>query len=191
LTWVCIAVVTLSSLQVALKFLSLRLNRKNSHDSRVQTRPPTMPSSENRHCHLDTDIDAKCNLDAAVDPCTAATSSASTSDAFRLNVVDSLDEDIHIHNESEETAKRSRTNPEAIPNKASAIPSVNHESGMYSCRHLVQTILHVFEVALTYCLMLLFMTFNLWVCLAVVLGAGLGHFLFAWSVGRPMVNRPK
>ncbi|GFS06075.1 high affinity copper uptake protein 1 [Elysia marginata] len=148
-----------------------------------------MPSSENRHCDLDTDIDAK--YGSALDSCTAATSSAPTSNAFRLNVVDSLDEDIHIHYEPEETAKRSHSDPEEISNKAFVLSSVNHRSGMYSCRHFVQTILHVSQVALTYCLMLLFMTFNLWVCLAVVLGAGLGHFLFAWSVGRPMVNRPK
>ena len=33
---------------------------------------------------------------------------------------------------------------------------------------------------LAYLLMLAFMTYNIWFCLAVVLGSGLGYFVFAW-----------
>jgi len=38
----------------------------------------------------------------------------------------------------------------------------------------------VVQVALSYLLMLVVMTYNVYLCLAVVLGAGVGHFLFGW-----------
>jgi len=34
------------------------------------------------------------------------------------------------------------------------------------------------QVFLGYLLMLAFMTYNVWVCIAVILGAGVGYFLF-------------
>ncbi|GFN93991.1 high affinity copper uptake protein 1 [Plakobranchus ocellatus] len=54
-------------------------------------------------------------------------------------------------------------------------------SSISSGRHLTQTVLHVIQAILSYCLMLVFMTFNLWLCLALVLGIGLGYFLFGWK----------
>ena len=47
--------------------------------------------------------------------------------------------------------------------------------------HAIQTILHMLQVTLSYFLMLIFMTFNGWLCIAVVLGAGFGYFLFGWK----------
>lgn len=44
--------------------------------------------------------------------------------------------------------------------------------------HLYQTILHMIHVFMAFMLMLIFMTFNVWLCAAVVLGAGLGYFIF-------------
>jgi len=44
--------------------------------------------------------------------------------------------------------------------------------------HLCQTILHMVQISVSYLLMLVFMTYNSWLCLAVVLGAGAGYFLF-------------
>ncbi|KAH8358580.1 hypothetical protein KR093_001104, partial [Drosophila rubida] len=44
--------------------------------------------------------------------------------------------------------------------------------------HWYQTMLHMLQVAISFMLMLVFMTFNVWLCMAVVLGAGLGYFLF-------------
>jgi len=38
----------------------------------------------------------------------------------------------------------------------------------------------VVQVALSYSLMLIAMTFNVWLFLAVILGSGAGHLLFAW-----------
>ncbi|XP_052895640.1 high affinity copper uptake protein 1 isoform X1 [Anopheles moucheti] len=52
---------------------------------------------------------------------------------------------------------------------------------MLSLMHLYQTLLHILQVTTSFLLMLIFMTYNTWLCLAVVLGAGLGYFLFGWK----------
>ncbi|XP_050070881.1 high affinity copper uptake protein 1 isoform X3 [Anopheles maculipalpis] len=52
---------------------------------------------------------------------------------------------------------------------------------MLSLMHLYQTVLHILQVTTSFLLMLIFMTYNTWLCLAVVLGAGLGYFLFGWK----------
>lgn len=52
---------------------------------------------------------------------------------------------------------------------------------MMSIMHLYQTFLHIVQVTLSFLLMLIFMTYNTWLCLAVVLGAALGYFLFGWK----------
>ncbi|XP_023932976.1 high affinity copper uptake protein 1 isoform X2 [Lingula anatina] len=51
---------------------------------------------------------------------------------------------------------------------------------MCSKAHFIQTLLHVIQVVVSYFLMLVFMTYNIWLCLAVALGAGTGYFLFGW-----------
>lgn len=50
--------------------------------------------------------------------------------------------------------------------------------------HLVQTFLHVVQVTISYFLMLIFMTYNVWLCLAVALGAGFGYFVFGWKLNK-------
>ncbi|XP_076751297.1 high affinity copper uptake protein 1 isoform X1 [Xylocopa sonorina] len=52
---------------------------------------------------------------------------------------------------------------------------------LFSRMHFLQTIVHVIQLVIGYCLMLIFMTYNVWLCLAVALGAGLGYWLFAWE----------
>lgn len=52
---------------------------------------------------------------------------------------------------------------------------------MLSAMHLYQTFLHILQVSLSFLLMLIFMTYNTWLCVAVVLGAALGYFLFGWK----------
>jgi len=47
--------------------------------------------------------------------------------------------------------------------------------------HLLQTVLHIVQVAVSYALMLVFMTFNGWLCIAVLAGAGLGYLIFGWK----------
>lgn len=54
----------------------------------------------------------------------------------------------------------------------------NYGWNLLSRRHLIQTFLHMLQLAVSYMLMLVFMTYNTWLCLAVVLGAGAGYFLF-------------
>merc|ERR1712176_1538500 len=46
--------------------------------------------------------------------------------------------------------------------------------------HFLQSLLHIIQVTVSYMLMLVFMTYNVWLCLAVVLGAGAGYFCFGW-----------
>lgn len=52
---------------------------------------------------------------------------------------------------------------------------------MFSSMHFFQTFLHIIQVVLSYFLMLIFMTYNVWLCLGVVIGAALGYFLFGWK----------
>ncbi|KAJ8039309.1 High affinity copper uptake protein 1 [Holothuria leucospilota] len=49
-----------------------------------------------------------------------------------------------------------------------------------SCSHFLQTFLHIIQTAIGYCLMLVVMTFNLWLTLSIVFGAGAGYFVFGW-----------
>lgn len=51
---------------------------------------------------------------------------------------------------------------------------------MCSQGHMVQTLLHMVQFVISYLLMLIFMTYNVWLCLAVLLGSGLGYFTFGW-----------
>lgn len=46
--------------------------------------------------------------------------------------------------------------------------------------HLVQTLLHMLQFLLGYSLMLIFMTYNVWLAMATCLGIGLGFCLFGW-----------
>ncbi|KAM7346488.1 copper transporter 1A isoform 1-T2 [Cochliomyia hominivorax] len=52
---------------------------------------------------------------------------------------------------------------------------------MFSLNHIFQTFLHIVQVTVSFLLMLIFMTYNVWLCIAVVLGAGVGYFLFCWK----------
>ncbi|XP_017776236.1 PREDICTED: high affinity copper uptake protein 1 isoform X2 [Nicrophorus vespilloides] len=52
---------------------------------------------------------------------------------------------------------------------------------MWSKMHFFQTLLHIVQMIVSYFLMLIFMTYNVWLCLAVVLGSAVGYFLFGWK----------
>lgn len=52
---------------------------------------------------------------------------------------------------------------------------------MTSIMHIYQTFLHLVQVTLSFLLMLIFMTYNVWLCLGVVIGAAIGYFLFGWK----------
>ncbi|KAM9333869.1 high affinity copper uptake protein 1 isoform 1-T3 [Symphorus nematophorus] len=57
-------------------------------------------------------------------------------------------------------------------------PSVRQR--MLSPAHFLQTLLHIVQVVVSYFLMLVFMTYNAYLCIAVAAGAGMGYFLFSW-----------
>lgn len=52
-------------------------------------------------------------------------------------------------------------------------------SKMFSSVHLAQTALHGLQLLIGYILMLIFMTYNVYLCAAVIIGATLGYWLFS------------
>lgn len=50
-----------------------------------------------------------------------------------------------------------------------------------SCGHWLQTFLHLIQTTYSYSLMLIFMTYNVWLCGGLVLGCTLGYFCFGWK----------
>ncbi|KAJ8039310.1 High affinity copper uptake protein 1 [Holothuria leucospilota] len=46
--------------------------------------------------------------------------------------------------------------------------------------HLFQTCCHVVQVSVAYALMLIVMTYNAWLAISVLLGAGFGFYFFGW-----------
>ncbi|XP_030748858.1 high affinity copper uptake protein 1-like isoform X2 [Sitophilus oryzae] len=58
---------------------------------------------------------------------------------------------------------------------------ISKRPSMLSKIHFFQTFLHIVQMILSYFLMLIFMTYNVWLCIAIVLGAGIGYFLFGWK----------
>ena len=51
---------------------------------------------------------------------------------------------------------------------------------MFSLVHLTQTLLHVLQYTISLILMLGFMTFNVWICLAILFGSAIGFWCFGW-----------
>ncbi|XP_020626924.1 high affinity copper uptake protein 1-like [Orbicella faveolata] len=73
------------------------------------------------------------------------------------------------------------------PNQTTVVTESKGElprSRICNWHHLVQTFLHVVQVTISYFLMLIFMTYNVWLCLAVALGAGFGYFVFGWKLNK-------
>ncbi|XP_018580204.1 high affinity copper uptake protein 1 isoform X2 [Anoplophora glabripennis] len=70
----------------------------------------------------------------------------------------------------------------SIPDKGTP-PEDNQvvQPTMLSKIHFLQTFLHMIQMILSYFLMLIFMTYNVWLCIAVVAGAAVGYFLFGWK----------
>ena len=59
-------------------------------------------------------------------------------------------------------------------------------SGRVAMLGSVQTVTHMVHLFIGYCLMLLFMLLNAWICLSLLLGAGTGFLLFHF---RPVKSR--
>lgn len=59
-----------------------------------------------------------------------------------------------------------------------------------SAHHLSQTIMHVVQVVVGYLLMLVVMTYQVYLGIAVIIGAGLGYFFFAGFIGNIVPTMP-
>jgi len=58
------------------------------------------------------------------------------------------------------------------------VTTVSPSQRMLSKHHFLQTFLHAVQVVVGYFLMLAFMTYNVWLGIAIVLGAAAGYFIF-------------
>ncbi|XP_063172479.1 high affinity copper uptake protein 1 [Candoia aspera] len=77
-----------------------------------------------------------------------------------------------------------RYNSMPVPGPNGTILMETHKTvgqQMLSFPHLFQTILHIIQVVVSYFLMLIFMTYNAYLCIAVAAGAGAGYFFFSWK----------
>uniref|UniRef100_A0A8C4WTP7 Copper transport protein n=1 Tax=Eptatretus burgeri TaxID=7764 RepID=A0A8C4WTP7_EPTBU len=77
-----------------------------------------------------------------------------------------------------------RYNSMPVPGPQGTIVMETHKTvgqRMFSWPHLLQTSLQVLQVATSYVLMLLFMTYNGFLCIAILLGSGTGYFVFSWK----------
>jgi len=61
--------------------------------------------------------------------------------------------------------------------------AVTCKTSMTSAPHYIQTALHALQLVISYFLMLIVMTFNVWLFISVVLGCTVGYFLFGWKRG--------
>ncbi|VVC92311.1 unnamed protein product [Leptidea sinapis] len=69
---------------------------------------------------------------------------------------------------------------ESGQNRPCARPAAS-KSSMCSTQHIIQTCLYFVQATVSYLLMLIFMTYNVWLCLALVLGLAVGFFFFGWK----------
>ncbi|XP_057580603.1 high affinity copper uptake protein 1 [Hippopotamus amphibius kiboko] len=77
-----------------------------------------------------------------------------------------------------------RYNSMPVPGPNGTILMETHKTvgqQMLSFPHLLQTVLHIIQVVISYFLMLIFMTYNGYLCIAVAAGAGTGYFFFSWK----------
>lgn len=68
-----------------------------------------------------------------------------------------------------------------VDKSASSMDSRVVQPSMLSKMHAFQTVLHVIQMIISYFLMLIFMTYNVYLCIAVVIGSAIGYFLFGWK----------
>lgn len=71
------------------------------------------------------------------------------------------------------------------------LPRASFFRQICSSLHLTQTAIHVMQVVLGYLLMLVVMTYQVYLGIAVILGAGLGYFLFAALISEGVQEKPE
>jgi len=57
----------------------------------------------------------------------------------------------------------------------------SYKQGLMSKTHILLSISYIFQQFISLCLMLVFMTFNMYLCLTVTVAGGIGYYLFAWQ----------
>lgn len=76
--------------------------------------------------------------------------------------------------------KRKKVAKKGDGEMAAASDKLSVKEQILNMPHCVQTILHFGQVFISFMLMLIVMLCNLWLILAVVLGAAVGYFVFGW-----------
>ncbi|XP_053946516.1 high affinity copper uptake protein 1 isoform X2 [Anastrepha ludens] len=79
-------------------------------------------------------------------------------------------------------AKRA-AHPPGCTHASSPLPEIRgktYREHLFSKDHIIQTLLNVVQIIISYLLMLVFMNFNYWLCLSMILGLGFGYFCFGW-----------
>lgn len=84
--------------------------------------------------------------------------------------------------ESASSTKSDGYQDDSVPTSALTgdgdIETDQHECRLWRMDHFYQTLFHVLQVFTAYILMMGFMILNIWICLSIILGAGLGYFAF-------------
>lgn len=83
-------------------------------------------------------------------------------------------------NSSDDTANNGESMPSPSHPLRTSTVVVNPRQTILSAVHLIQTLFHVVQVFLSYLLMLGFMLFNIWICISILLGTGIGYFSVGW-----------
>ncbi|KAI9563951.1 CTR1 [Daphnia sinensis] len=60
---------------------------------------------------------------------------------------------------------------------------MSFKTSVTSASHYIQTALHLLQMIISYFLMLIVMTYNVWLFISVILGCTVGYFFFGWRKG--------
>jgi len=159
----CLALFILAALYEGLKLVREKLIRREllSRQSSNVLNNRSIPASSNCHCNK-----SKNNQNGE-------TNNLLNDNGIAINVHNGED-DVAILNGSNKHDCCSKNN-----NHDDKIVTIkSYSSRLFSHGHIIQTSLHMLQITVSYLLMLVFMTYNTWLCLSVVLGAGLGYFIF-------------
>lgn len=69
--------------------------------------------------------------------------------------------------------------PSSVRIATAPIPIFSTVNEMFSWENVSSTMLYMLQVVFAYLLMLAFMLFNVWICIAIIMGAAFGHFLLS------------
>ncbi|XP_004519886.2 high affinity copper uptake protein 1 [Ceratitis capitata] len=85
-----------------------------------------------------------------------------------------------VRRELERSANKDKERTDVVCSTIAGLKNKQLFKQIVAPQHLIQTVLFLFQVTLSMLLMLIFMSFNYWLCLSVILGLAFGYFLFGW-----------